>query len=126
MPKILVTRHKCDGSGKKRTYPITVNDWHKSIIKGSYGPQPLWYQIVTDPLGTVIAKVQVYEDRSRRLKDGLRFYRWDIYPAGANMDSGYSFARGECVKLSDALFLSEKTAALSTGVKVYNERIHKA
>jgi hypothetical protein len=123
MPTVLVTRYQTDGSGKKRTYKIEADVWHKSRLDGSNGPQPMWMYFTTDWTGICTARATVYEDRNphRLIVKGKRLYRWDVFPA----DSGYSYARGECVSLQGAKDVAEACADMAEFVKPYNEKIHK-
>jgi hypothetical protein len=122
MADALVTRYQTDGSGKKRTYRLKLDVWHTSRLNASEGPQPMWMYFCGKN-GLVTARATVYEDRNphRLIVKGKRIYRWDVFPA----DSGYSYARGECVSLQGAKDVAEACADMAEFVKPYNEKIHK-
>ena len=124
MTDVTVTRYQTDGSGKKRTYKLKADVWHKSILPGSNGPQPMWMIFYCDPLGVCISRATVYEDRNphRLIVKGKRLYRWDVFPGG---DCGYSYARGECVSLAGAKGIAETCVGMAECIKPYNEKIHK-
>lgn len=119
----MVTKYTTDGSGKKRSYKIKADVWHKSKINGSNGQQPMWFYFCCGKDGVVVARATVYEDRNphRLIVNDKRVYRWDVYPA----DAGYSYARGECVSLQGAKDVAEACADMAEFVKPYNEKVHK-
>jgi hypothetical protein len=121
MVKIL--HQATDGSGFTRTISVAADVWHKTHLNGSNGKQPLWYYCTTDSWGEPLAQAKIYEDRNpyRKLRGGLRLYRWDVFPAGV----GYSYARGESVSLTGAKIAAEACADLVVAIKPYNEKVHK-
>jgi hypothetical protein len=123
MPKVALTKHRCDGSGRKRTMNVETDVWHKSSFDGSFGKQPQWYYVAIDPLGTIIARATIYEDRNeaRCIIKGKRLYRWDVFPPKAT----YSYARGETVSLAGAKLIAEACMGVSDFCKPYNESKHR-
>lgn len=123
LTKVTVEKHSCDGSGRKRKLRIEAGIWHKSSLNASFGKQPHWYLIAIDPLGTIIARASIYEDRnpSRCLLNGKRLYRWDIF----NLHGSVSFAHGECVSLAGAKIVAKTIAVMAANIDPYNEQDHR-
>lgn len=126
MPKIKVVKHSTTIRGHKRTTLVTAFEWHRSVVPGANlttgKARTIWYYIVPDEKGEVLAKARVYLDDTNRFpKIKGRIYRWDVYPG----TEGYSFARGECMSLGGAKYCATQCAIMADRCKPYIESVHR-
>lgn len=128
MPMLRVTSHACDGSGRKRTYSIQSDHWSKSTMNGSFGSQPLYRMVIVNMAGTAVAWITIYEDRSphRKLRSGVRLWRWDVFPCSQRGNENYSAARGDCVSLKGAKMIAREAAKLFMSCDPFIESVHRA
>ena len=119
MPLVLFTKHKSDGSGKKRSYKLTSDQWHASKINGSFGSQTVWHLITVNDT-VVVAHAKVYEDKAYKLQGRHRLYRWNVTPAGGINSS----AHGDCVSLHGAKVIARACANLFKLCDPFCDRKH--